>query len=160
MNGSLARGLTLRCNLKKLIWLLSIVALGALGAESDYQYDLARLFPSDQAERDARANVLERLDAFERDETPVDASETLLRRLHTYENLLRGLRKHEAYVYLQAERDSEDRDAAAAETQLSAALGRTRLAIQKTLSLLDETTPVLVRYRLQTIRRITCLYNG
>jgi oligoendopeptidase F len=124
--------------LKKVVWFLSVVAFSALGAESDYHYDLSRLFPTDQAERLARADVLKQLDAFEKDESALDSSAALLRRLHRYEDLLRGLRKHEAYVYLQSERDSEDREAAAAEDLLSSALGRARLAVQKSLSVMDE----------------------
>jgi oligoendopeptidase F len=124
--------------LKKLVWLLSVVTFSVLAAESDYHYDLSRLFATDQAERLAREEVLKQLDAFERDESAVESSAALLRRLHAYEDLLRGLRKHEAYVYLQSERDSEDRDAAAAEDLLSSALGRARLAVQKTLSVIDE----------------------
>jgi oligoendopeptidase F len=127
-------------HLKKLAWLSPFLVSVALGAGSDYHYNLARLFPSEQTERVERAKVLERLDAFEHDESPLDSSAALLQRLTHYEEILRELRKHEAYVYLRAERDNGDREAAAADDQLIAAMGRADLAVQKTLSRVDETT--------------------
>lgn len=100
--------------------LLLTAALAASG--SSYQLDLSRYFPTPAAEQADRTKLLADMDAFlKQPASSLDSPQALARWLADYDALSKGLSKHDTYVYLRAEEDTDDRADAAADEALSIA---------------------------------------
>jgi oligoendopeptidase F len=116
--------------MKPFLFLAAAVAIGA----PSYQIDLSRYFPDRAAEQSQRAILMARVDVFA--DTPASVLTTpraLSTWLGSYETLLVELHKHDAYVYLLAEEDSEDHAAEAADATLGSAMDRVDAAAERTL---------------------------
>ena len=105
-----------------LLW--SIAAASALTAGS-IDIDLTRYFPSATVEESDRAALLARIEAFsQQPSSDLHAPDRLSAWLRTYEDLTIGLQKHDAYVYVRAERNEADKADAAADERLESEMTR------------------------------------
>jgi oligoendopeptidase F len=109
-----------------------LAALLAPQAKSSYHIDLRGYFPTETAERTQRDNLLADVDTFTMvPPSSLRTSRALLRWLITRESLVKGLHRHDVYVYLRAEADIDDHADAAADAAISDALGRIDAATQR-----------------------------
>jgi oligoendopeptidase F len=117
------------------------ILVGALtlgSAPTEYRFDFTRLFPTEAAEQTQRVELLQRVDAFEKQSAPsLDAPATLLGWLATHDSLCKELQRHETYVYLRAEQNQDDGVATKADAVLSDAINRVNSAVERTLTALD-----------------------
>jgi oligoendopeptidase F len=98
-------------------------------APAHYHFDLAQLFASPQAEQEERAALEQRLSVFAREPAPpLATARALADWLASHDALRKGLQRHEIYLYLRAEEDSDDRASAAAERSVSSAIERLDVA--------------------------------
>ncbi len=115
---------------------LFLTAALAAAASPTYQLDLERYYyPSPAAELADRTQVLADVDAFvKRPATALDSPEALSRWLAGYDALAKRLDKHDNYVYLRAEEDSDDRADAAADETLSIASDKLDATVENVLA--------------------------
>jgi len=114
--------------------LLLLAAVLAVGTPA-YQTDLGRYFPDRTAEQSQRSSLLVQVETFT--STPASSlttSKAFVDWLGAHENLRVQLKKHDAYVYLLAERDSGDHVAEAADAVLNSAMDRLDAATERTLA--------------------------
>lgn len=120
--------------------LATLIAAAALTA-SPYTVDLTRYFPNDAAEQADRAMLLANVAAFETQTVADLATPTAFAGwLGTYDSLSKSLQKHDAYVYLRAEANRDDRPDAAADEALGGALLQLDAAVLGTLGDLGPAT--------------------
>ena len=113
--------------------LVTLISAAALTA-SPYTVDLTRYFPNDAAEQADRATLLANVAAFETQTAAGLATPTAFAGwLGTYDRLSKNLQKHDAYVYLRAEANHNDRLDAAADEVLGGALLQLDAAVVGTL---------------------------
>lgn len=116
------------------MFLLSIAAAAAL-ATDPVNIDLTRYYPSDSVEELDRTGLLIRVDSFLRQPaTDLTTPGKLAGWLEAYEELLVGLQKHDAYVYVCAERDQGDKAHAAADDKLESELDGLNAGLEQTLA--------------------------
>jgi oligoendopeptidase F len=134
--------------------LVTLISAAALAA-TPYTVDLTRYFPNQAAEQADRATVLANVAAFEAQTAAGLATPTAFAGwLGTYDSLSKNLQKHDAYVYLRAEANHDDRADATTDEVLGGALLQLDAAVQGTLDDLGPTTvrrllredPELARY--------------
>ena len=114
--------------------LILSLALSA-AAVSPYTLDLGRYYPSAEAEQADRAVLLRQVDAFVKQPVAsLDDAQHLRDWFNTYDSLSKGLHKHDLYVYLRAEMDTDDKTDAAADDTLSAATDKVDAAAQTVLA--------------------------
>ncbi|HKW45292.1 MAG TPA: M3 family metallopeptidase [Candidatus Eremiobacteraceae bacterium] len=101
------------------IALISSVLLLAVGPSSHYQIDLTRYYASAGAEATGRAQLQRHVQEFLR-VSPAAGAQSLTSWLASFETLLKSVRKHDAYVYLKAERDVGDVQDAQADVAMAA----------------------------------------
>ena len=132
-----------------------ILAASLAATGPSYHLDLSRYFPTPAAEQTDRTKVLADADTFmKRPASSLDAPEALSRWLADYDSLSRRINRHDTYVYLRAEEDTDDRTDAAADEALSVTNDRLDAAVQNTLSGIGAGTlqgflaadPTLARY--------------
>jgi oligoendopeptidase F len=129
---------TIRC-MKRFALLAAILAAGTPSA---YHLDLSRYFPNTAVEQMERKTLLAAVDAF--NEVPassLNSPETLRGWLVKRDLLYQDLHKHDIYVYLRAEEDTDDDADAAADTALSEAMDRVDNASDHAL---DELGPATI----------------
>lgn len=115
--------------------LLLTAALAATGPS--YQLDLGRYFPSPTAEAASRPQVLAETDAFlKRTAASLDTPQALSKWLADYDALSRAINRHDNYVYLRAEEDTDDRADAAADEALSVASDKLDAAVEDLIATL------------------------
>ena len=113
--------------------LLLAAALAATGPT--YQLDLSRYFSTPAAEQAGRSQVLAEVDAFlKRPATSLASPQALADWLAQYDSLSRALNRHDTYVYLRAEEDTDDRADAKADEALSIASTQLDAGVQETLA--------------------------
>jgi oligoendopeptidase F len=116
------------------MFLLFIAAVAASVTDS-VNIDLTRYYPSDSVEELDRAALLTRVDLFLRQPvTDLTTPGKLAGWLEAYEELLVGLQKHDAYVYVCAERDQGDKAHAAADDKLESELDRLNAGVEQRLA--------------------------
>lgn len=121
-----------------LLW--SIAAASALTAGS-IDIDLTRYFPSVTVEESDRAALLARVDAFlQQPSVELHAPDRLSAWLRTYEDLTVGLQKHDAYVYVRAERNGADKADAAADEKLESEMTRLDAGVDRVLAEIGAST--------------------
>jgi oligoendopeptidase F len=114
--------------------LLLLAAVLAVGTPA-YQTDLGRYFPDRTAEQSQRASLLAQVETFTSTQaSSLTTSKAFVDWLGAHENLRVQLKKHDAYVYLLAERDSGDHVAEAADAVLNSAMDRLDAATERTLA--------------------------
>lgn len=115
---------------------LFLAAALAATASPSYQLDLERYYyPSPAVELADRRQLLADVEAFvKRPAASLDSPGSLSRWLADYSRLSKGLNKHDNYVYLRAEEDSDDRADAAADEALSIASDRLDATVQNVLA--------------------------
>ncbi|HZY95912.1 MAG TPA: M3 family metallopeptidase [Candidatus Cybelea sp.] len=102
--------------------LAAALLLGAAPPER-YQIDLSRYFSNSVIETQSRAKLASEAEAFAASPTPTTVS-AMRQWLAEYDKLLRGLERHDIYVYLRAEEDDRDRLDANADDHLGELEGR------------------------------------
>lgn len=101
--------------MKTLLFLAAVAA-----TVPTYQLDLSRYFPTPAAEQADRSQVLAEVDTFlKRPVTSLASPQALAAWLARYDSLSRALNRHDNYVYLRSEEDTDDRADAAADEALS-----------------------------------------
>ena len=107
----------------------------ALGTAPGSQLDLTRYFSTPAAEQAERSTLLAELVAFQKQPaSALDSPAALSRWLAQYDSLSKDLNRHDTYVYLRAEEDSDDRADAKADEALGIAATRLDAAVQETLA--------------------------
>jgi oligoendopeptidase F len=120
---------------------LMLLFAGLIIATSPFSVDLGRYFANDAAEQADRATLLADAQAFEkRAASSLTTPSELARWLDTYETLSKRFQRHDLYVYLRSERNRNDRENAAADEALSAAIAHLDAAAQDTLADLGAST--------------------
>ena len=100
-----------------------LLALAVAAAGPAWQADLTRYFPDAATELSQRTALMQRIDAYAARPAAVPATPAaLLERLRTYDALYKDIERHDTYVYLRAESDTDDRADAAADTALGDAI--------------------------------------
>ena len=124
-----------------LVLALALAASRVAAAEPAWHLDTTRYFASTDAEASQRVALMTRLDAFAAasSQAPPTAA-ALLALLRSDDALRRELALHALFVHLQAERDTGDHAAAAADAALDAAADRQDAALQRTLLALGKPT--------------------
>lgn len=116
------------------------MAAAALATDA-VNIDLTRYYASDSVEASDRTTLLTEVDVFlRRPATDLTTPQKLQGWLHAYEDLLVRLQKHDAYVYVRAERDRADKRDAAADEKLESELDRLEAGAGRTLVALGEPT--------------------
>lgn len=116
--------------MKTLLFLASTVA----AAGPAYQLDLSRYFPAPSAELTERTSLLAELDAFRKQPaSSLDSPRALAQWLARYDALSMSLNRHDTYVYLRAEEDTDDRADAKADEALNIASTQLDAGVQETL---------------------------
>jgi hypothetical protein len=109
----------------------------AFGDSSAPQIDPGEYFPNAIVEKAQRVTLLRNVEAFDKfPSSSLSSPKALLNWLVTRDSLYRSLRKHDIYIYLRAEEDVNDRVDAAADAELSEAIGKTD--IDKRTSILEK----------------------
>jgi len=117
--------------MKTLLFLAAAVA----AAGPSYQLDLNRYFPSPAIEQSERTKLLAELEAFQKQPvSALDSPQALARWLGQYDTLRTDLNRHDTYVYLRAEEDTDDHDDAKADETLSIAATQLDANVQETLA--------------------------
>ncbi len=100
-----------------------------------YQLNLGRYFPSAAVEQAERTRLMQDQDEFlKQPAASLDSPQALSRWLAHYDTLSKDMNRHDTYVYLRAEEDSDDRTDAAADEALSVASDKLDAAVQNTLA--------------------------
>jgi oligoendopeptidase F len=109
-----------------------LAALFAPQAKSSNDVDLRRYFPTGSAERSQREQLLAEVDAFTTvSPSSLSTAGALLEWLTKRESLAKSLHRHDIYVYLRAEEDTDDHADASADAAISDALGRIDAATER-----------------------------
>jgi oligoendopeptidase F len=108
---------------KALSWAVVTILAFAAASPGEYRIDSTRYFPQPAVEAQSRAAFVAACDAFVKSSTPATPP-AMLHWLQTYDALLRGLERHDIYVYLRAEEDDRDTADAKADDALGQLEGR------------------------------------
>ena len=115
--------------------LLLLAAALAAPVGPSYQLDLDRYFPSAAVEQAERTRLMQDQDEFlKQAAASLDSPQALSHWLAHYDALSKGINRHDTYVYLRAEEDSDDRADAAADEALNVASDKLDAAVQETLA--------------------------
>lgn len=132
------------------------VPVAASARTSSYTLNLERYFPSAATERRSRSALTRKVQTFLHvSPDSLDTAKALNRWLNAYDMILKGLRRHDDYLYLRSEEDVNDREDAVADSAVGELYNQVQSKVRRTLlkiglnrlrNLLSEETP-LQRYR-------------
>jgi oligoendopeptidase F len=116
--------------------LMLLAAAATAAPASQYHFDSARyLYTAPRVEQARRFGLLAEVDAFaQQPASSLGSPAALARWLTSYDSLIKRLNRHDTYVYLRAEEDTNDHADAAADDALGSAIARMGSAAEHNLA--------------------------